>query len=134
MILPHGTIVAVIDGEHMRLFRNHGREPRIELEAEPQPALELANVGSGGRHRSTTANPDRSRLREDNFVAAIAGFLNAEALAGRIDQIVIVADARTLGELRKHFHKVLAGKLIGQLHKDLAQHPVHAIEEALVAA
>lgn len=134
MILPHGTIVAVIDGEHLRLFRNHGREPRIELLAEPEPALDMVNVGSGGRHRSTTANPDRFRLREDDFAAAAAGYLNGEALAGRIDHIVIVADTRTLGEVRKHFHKVLAQKLIGQLHKDLAGHSVHAIQVALVSA
>lgn len=134
MILPNGTIVAVIDGEHMRLFRNCGREPRIDLVAQPEPDLSVVNVGSGGRHRSTTANPDRSRLREDNFSAAAAGYLNGQALAGHIDHIVVIADARTMGELRRHFHNALAEKLVGQLHKDLAGHPVHAIQEALASA
>jgi protein required for attachment to host cells len=134
MILPNGTIVAVIDGEHMRLFRNRGREPRIELVAEPEPHLDIVNTGSGGRHHSTSANPDRSRLREDDLAAAAAAYLNGEALEGRIVGCVIVADTRTLGEMRKHFHHALAGKLLGELHKDLAGHPVRAIEEALAAA
>lgn len=134
MILQNGTIVAVIDGEHMRLFRNRGREPHVELVAEPDPHLDAVNVGSGGRHRSTSANPDRSRLREDDFVAAAAGYLNEEALAGRIDRIVIVADPRTLGELRKRFHITLVDKLAGQLAKDLTGLSVRAIEDALVNA
>ena len=134
MILPNGTIVAILDGEQMRLFRNRGHDPRIDLVAEPEPDFAMPNVGSGGRHRSTSANPDRSRLREDDFVAAAAGFLNQQALAGQIDGVVIVADPRTLGELRRHLHRELEGRLIGQLAKNLVGQPVHAIQDALAAA
>ena len=134
MILPAGTIVAVLDGAHMRLFRNVGHEPDIELVEEPRPHLDVANVGSGGRHHSSLANHDRSRLREDDFAAAAARHLNAEALAGRIDRLVIVADSRTLGEMRKHLHGALAARLAGELAVDLARHPVDAIERRLRSA
>lgn len=134
MIIANGTIVAVVDGAHLRLFRNKGREPDIKLVAEPEPRLEHANVGSGGRHRSSTANPDRSRLQEDDFAAAVAAYLNHEALAGRIGNLVIVADARTLGELRRHFHHALADRLAGQVEKDLTGLPIRGIEKALRAA
>jgi protein required for attachment to host cells len=134
MILQAGAIVAVIDGEQMKLFRNSAHEPKIELVVQNDVDLRIANVGSGGRHRSTTANPDRSRQREDNFAAAAAGYLNQEALAGRIDQLVIVADPRTLGEMRKHFHDALLGKILRQLDRDLTGHPVQEIQAALVAA
>lgn len=134
MIIANGTIVAVVDGAHMRLFRNHGQEPEIRLVSEPTPDLDAANVGSGGRHRSTTANPDSSRLREDNFAAAVAGYLNEQALIGAIDRLVIVADARTLGEMRRHFHGTLSGKLAGQIEKDLTGFPLQGIQEALRAA
>lgn len=32
MIVPHGTLVLVIDGGGMRLLRNSGREPGIRLD------------------------------------------------------------------------------------------------------
>ncbi len=134
VIIANGTIVAVVDGSHFRLFRNRGREPDIELVAEPEPDLHKANMGSGGRHRSTTANPDRSRIREDNFAASVAAYLNREVLAGRIGHLVVVADARTLGELRLHFHHSLSDRLAGQVEKDLTGLPVRGIENALRAA
>jgi protein required for attachment to host cells len=134
MILPNGTVVAVVDGKTMRLFRNKGHEPHIDLAELPKPDLDLASGGSGGRHHSSTANPDASRLVEDDFVAAAAGFLNREALAGRFEHVVIVADPRTLGELRKHFHQALSAKLIGQLHGDFAKHSAESIKAAIAAA
>lgn len=134
MILSNGTVVAVVDGEKMRLFRNKGHEPQIELVELPEPDLDVANVGSGGRHHSSTANPDASRLVEDDFVAAAAGYLNREALAGRFEHVMVVADPRTLGELRKHFHQSLSGKLVGQLDRDLVKHSTEAIKAAIAAA
>lgn len=134
MILPNGAVVAVIDGERMRLFRNNGHEPHIDLAPMPDPDLDGGNTGSGSRHRSSSANPDRSRIEEDDFAAAAAGYLNREALAGRVDQMLIIADPRTLGELRKHFHDVLAAKLIGQLAKNLAGGTAEQVRTAITAA
>ena len=134
MILPNGTVVAVLDGKTMRLFRNRGHEPHIDLAEAHEPSLDAANVGSGGRHRSSTANPDAHRLQEDNFAAAAAAYLNREALAASFEHLAIVADPRTLGELRKHFHAALSARLVGELAKDLAGHSPESIAQALAAA
>jgi protein required for attachment to host cells len=134
MILPNGTVVAVLDGKTIRLFRNRGHEPHIDLIEAREPNLDAANVGSGGRHHSSTANPDAKRLREDNFAAAAAAYLNREALSGAFEHVAIVADPRTLGELRKHFHSALSARLVGEVAKDLAGHPADAVAQALSAA
>ncbi len=134
MILANGTLVAVTDGEKLRLFRNKGHEPRIDLVELREPALQAASTGSGGRHRSSTANPDDSRLREDDFVAAVAEYLNREALTEAFEHLVVIADPRTLGELRKHVQATLKAKLVGEVGKDLAKHPVEAIEKTLAGA
>lgn len=134
MILANGTIVAVTDGEKLRLFRNKGHEPRIDLVELDEPALHAANIGSGGRHRTSTANPDHSRLREDDFAAAVAKYLNREALTEAFEHVVVVADPRTLGELRKHVEPSLKAKLAGELDKDLVKHSLEAIENTLAAA
>ena len=83
MILPNGAFVAVVDGEKIRLFRNSGHEPHVNLISLPEPDLGAGNTGSGSRHRSSSANPDGRRLEEDDFAAAAANYLNREALAGR---------------------------------------------------
>ena len=131
MIISNGTTVAVMDGENLRLFRNHGHEPKLELAERPAPHLQVENVGSGGRHHSTSANPDRTRLREDDFAAAAVTFLNDEVLADKIERLVIVADPRTLGEMRRHFHGALLERLAGEITKNLTGFSIKSIERAL---
>ncbi len=131
MILPNDTMVAVADGEKLRLFRNKGMEPHIELAEEAADGVQAANQGSGGRHRSSSANPDGSRLEEDNFAAAAAAYLNRLVLEGSISSLFVIADPRTLGEMRRHFHDALKAKLVGDLAKDLTGSSVEAIEAAL---
>jgi len=134
MILQNGTLVAVIDGGTMRLFHNRGREPQIDLVSLPDSGFDTENIGSGGRHRSSAANPDASRLKEDDFAAAAADYLNREVLAGKVEHLLVIADPRTLGELRRHYHDALKAKLAGEIAKDLTGHSPEAIAEAIVAA
>jgi protein required for attachment to host cells len=131
MILPHGTMVAVADGTTLRLFRNRGNEPHIELVEFEHPAIDLTNPGSGSRHRSDSTNPDPHRKGEDSFAAASAAQLNRFALDGSLEGLFVIADPRTLGEMRKHFHATLQAKILGDLPKDLIDHPVHDIETAI---
>lgn len=130
MKLPKGATVAVADGETLRLFRNGG-EHEIKLDALPQPTLGGENHSSGVRHGSSSANPGESRMEEDSFAAATADWLNGQALTGKIDALVVVAAPKTLGELRKHYHKQLKAKLLGELSKDLTGRSVAEIEAAI---
>ncbi len=131
MILPNDTTVAVVDGEKLRLFRNKGVEPHIQLVEETVADVQPPNQGSGARHRSTSANPDRRRLEEDDFAASAAAHLNRLMLDGEIISLFVIADPRTLGELRRHFHDVTRENLIGDLAKDFTGGSVETIEAAL---
>ena len=134
MILPDDTTIAVVDGEKLRLFRNKGMEPHIKLAEEVVASIQPSNQGSGARHRSTTANPDRWRLEEDDFAASAAAHLNRQVLDGAITSLFIIADPRTLGELRRHFHDVTRENLIGELARDLTGSSIEKIEAALAKA
>lgn len=123
MILPHGTVIAVIDGKTWNLFRNAGDEAEPELTALETPALVESNHGSGGRHGSSSGNPSGSQLDEDAHAAAVAGWLNREVTAHKIDHLVVIAAPRTLGELRHHWTKGLEQVLLGEFPKDLVGHP-----------
>ncbi|TWG55156.1 MULTISPECIES: host attachment protein [unclassified Aminobacter] len=132
MILSNGTTVAVVDGGKLRLFRNKGHEPQVELASLPEPELQPANAGSGNHHRTGANNPDDNRLKEDNFAAAAAEYLNRQALAGAIEKLYVVADPRTLGEMRRRFHDVLTARVVGSLAKDLTGQGPEAIASAIV--
>lgn len=131
MIVPNDAVVVVANGETLKLFRNKGAEPHIRLVELPSPELDAHNRGSGSRHKSSTANPDGRRLDEDNFAAAVADHLNQQVLARQIGALFVIADPRTLGELRLNYHASVSGVLAGELAKDLTQHAVADIEAAL---
>jgi len=134
MILPTGATVAVTDGETVRLFRNSGVKRGVHLieitPASPAPA----RAGSGARHHTGSANPDGRRLVEDDFAAAAAAFLNGLTLDGTIEHLVLVSDPRTLGEMRKHFHRDLRGKIIRELAKDFSRRPLEDIASLIADA
>ncbi|QKC79685.1 host attachment protein [Mesorhizobium erdmanii] len=134
MILNNHTLVAVTDGESLRLFHTKGHEPQLELFEVEGPVLEIAHAGSGGRHRSSSANPDQSRLDEDDFAASIARYLNREAHNETWQHVLVIADPRTLGEMRKHYQASLSAKLVGEISKDYVKHSVEAIKVAVSTA
>jgi protein required for attachment to host cells len=134
MILPSGTTIAVADGETVRLFHNTGVKPGVHLVEIAEAPSALAHSGSGARHHTGSANPDARRLAEDDFAAATAAFLNKLSLDGTIEHLVVVSDPRTLGEMRKHFHRDLRGKIIGELAKDFSRRSLQDIASLIADA
>jgi protein required for attachment to host cells len=120
MLLPHGTMIALVDGERFELYRNAGNEAKPDLTPVAPPRLEEENHGSGGRHYSSAGNPQASLLEEDAHAAAVTAWLNGQVLAHKLEGLVIIAAPRTLGEMRKHYHKQLEAILLGEVAKDLA--------------
>ena len=133
MKLPKGTTVAVADGEKLSLFRNTGDEASLKLSTANHGGVDGENQGSGSRQNSS-GNPDNAQAEEDNFAAGIVDLLNKSVLDGKIDNLVVIAAPRALGEMRKHYHKTLSAKLLGEISKDLTGHSVADIESAIQAA
>jgi protein required for attachment to host cells len=132
--LPQNTVVAVADGEKLSLFENEGDAANVRLRALPVEDVDSSKIASGGRHPSSSANPDDSQQDEDGFSAGVADQLNKQVLAGKIKNLVVIAAPRTLGEMRKRYHKSLSDVLLGELDKDLTGHSVQDIEKALAAS
>ncbi|UXN68147.1 host attachment protein (plasmid) [Devosia neptuniae] len=130
MMLPKGTTVAVADGEKLNLFRNSGDEAGLKLTPANHPKVDGDGQATGSR-QSSSGNPDASQSNEDGFSASIVAMLNKSVLEGNVEGIVIVAAPRALGEMRKHYHKALAAKLLGEIAKDLTGHSVSDVEAAI---
>lgn len=134
MKIPKGATIAVADGELINLFRNGGDESAPKLTSLTHAAISTENMGSGGRHQSSSANPSDSQQDEDSFAAGVAEMLNKRVLSGEIVSLIIVAAPRTLGELRKHYHKTLSAVLVGEVSKDLTGHSIADIEKIIAGA
>ncbi len=119
MLLPHGTIVAVVDGERFELHRNAGNESAPDLAPMHAPKLDEHNKNAGARHFSSSGNPAGHQLEEDSHAAAVVLWLNQQASTGDIKHLVIVAAPRTLGEMRRRYDKQLEAVLVRELGMEL---------------
>ena len=146
MQVPHNSVVLVADGRKLLFLRNEGDGdyPNLVVEhAEEQenPATRDQATDSAGRAsspqgaaQSSVEPTDFYQIEEDRFAAAAADLLKKRALANDFESLIIVAPPRTLGELRKHYHKEVSQRLRGEIDKDLTGHPIADIEAALQKA
>ncbi len=151
MQVPHNAFVLVADGRKALFFRNEGdaEYPNLQVEhAEEQanPADRDQKTDAAGAASSTRGGgqfssgggsmgeTDFHQQEEDRFAAETADMLKRRALANDFEALIIVAPPKTLGELRKHYHKEVSDRLTGELAKDLTGHPVPDIERALRSA
>jgi protein required for attachment to host cells len=135
MILSHKTEVCVADGRKLLLLVNDGdaKFPDLrviredEYEAERNRDISSSPPGrvfqSGDARRSSYEEADFKQLAEDQFAADAAEILNKRALANSFDKLIIVAPPKTLGEMRQHYHKVLAGRIVGEIAKEATNRP-----------
>jgi hypothetical protein len=120
MLIPHGTIIAIVDGAHFALLRNSGDEAAPVLDAYAMPALDMHGYASGGQHGQMSGHDPASQIIEAQHSAAVVHWLNHEVLEHRIHDLIIVASPRTLGELRPHYHGQLKAVLRHELAKEMA--------------
>ena len=130
MLLPHGAVVAIVDGRNFELYRNAGNEAEPGLAALPSPRLDTHNH-SGGSHHGRSANHESHLADEDAHAIAVVEWLNTEVLAHRLENLVVIAAPRTLGEMRRHYHKLTERAMVAEIAKDLAGRPPADILTAL---
>ncbi|HWV12678.1 MAG TPA: host attachment family protein [Sphingobium sp.] len=143
MWIDHDTMVLVADGRKLLFFRNKGDRMAPNLEAETvkvqdnpadrdqasdAPGRAFNSVGS---HRSAMEQTDFHDLEEARFAAEAADMLKRRALANDFERLIIVAPPTALGEMRKHYHKEVQSRLVGEIAKDLSNHPVPEIEKII---
>jgi protein required for attachment to host cells len=93
--------------------------------------------GSGAQFapsRGSMGETDYHQMEEDRFAAEVAEILKKRALSNSLETLIVAAPPRTLGELRKHYHKEVEARITGEIDKDLTGHTVPQIEEALLRA
>jgi protein required for attachment to host cells len=118
MLLPHGTVIALIDGKNFELYRNTGDEAAPELTVIDSPRLDSRNHSATGHH-SSPGNHGGHQVEEDAHAIAAVDWLNTQVLGHKIDKLVVFAPPRTLGEVRRHYHKQTGHAVLKEYAKDL---------------
>jgi protein required for attachment to host cells len=155
MRIPHNSCVLVADGRKMLFFRNEGdgEFPNLEVERkrvddnpyDRDQGTDTAGrtfssagtprdgsaVSLGANNRSAYQETDFHQLEENRFAAEAAEMLKTRALRNDFESLVVVAPPKTLGELRKHYHKEVEKRLAAEVPKDLTNMPVEEIERVL---
>lgn len=146
MTLPHDTLILVADGRKALFLRNQGDEQQIDLrtishrEREDRKDSDIKTDAAGqspapagsGLPGGTMDEPDFHQQEEDRFARDLAEKINAMALAGKFDALVVVAPASTMGALRPLWHKETAERIVGEYVKEMTDRPVPDIEALLV--
>jgi protein required for attachment to host cells len=146
MLVDHDAMVLVADGRKMLFFRNKGDSFALNLEAETVKVQDNPSnrdqasdapgrsVNSVGSHRSSMEQTNFHDLEESRFAAEAVALLNRRALAQDYEKLIVIAPPTALGEMRKHYHKEVQSRLVGEIAKDLSNHPVPEIERILAAS
>ena len=120
MKLPHKAHVAIVDGENFVLMQNEGQIFDLKLKEVAKPDLGATNFSAGVRDQDDMGQRTTStQLDELAHAAAATEWLNQRVLANEIDALIVVADPKSLGEMRRHYHSELEKRLLGELAKTM---------------
>jgi len=146
MKLPNDTCVIVADSEKFLLLRNIGDEDIMDLrireheEQENPPTREQAANRPGRvddsmtNHRSAYEDTDWHELEKERFASDLADRLFEWVRTDRIRSLVLVADPKTLGHLREALHESVTKRVVGEIDKNLTNHPLKEIEKVIRAS
>lgn len=126
-MLSLNALVVVADGHQAVLFRNVAKHG-IELQEQGRMSPTNLQDESQGKQPEETTPRDED---EATFAKQLAERLNQMVLQNKVDELAIIADPSTLGNMRKHYHKMLEQKLVKELPKTLTSATGDEIAQAL---
>lgn len=142
MKLVNETWVVIADGAKYLVLRNHGDEEFMDLrviskeEIEVPLAHNLSSDRSGrmpddGHGYSALQETDWHVVEKQRFSKELGAKLTDWATQDRVRKLVVVADPKTLGNLRDTYGDRLQKKLVAEIGKDLTNMPIDQIEATL---
>lgn len=127
---PKNTLILVADGTKATFYRNDA-DNGLELRADDTMSQKFVY------HKGAARVPTEMKtgeLEEATFAKHLADTLYTQAHAGGYDNLVLIADPDTLGEMRPSLHKEVQQKIVCELPKTLTNSTIQDIEKTLKAA
>jgi protein required for attachment to host cells len=143
---PHTYWIVVADSGSARILEMHRKGAeckevhRLESETQHKPTRELVSDSSGrafnakgpGSHAKAQRS-DAHDLAEQNFIRKLVDKLDLAAGLGAFAHLVVIADPKTLGRLRRGMGKSLKAKLKDEWNVDLVKEPLDLLQKRVRA-
>src|SRR5881409_2171544 len=139
-MVKHSTVwIVVADGEHARFVTSAPKRAfhTQRVFESPSAHKKSSDLGTDRPTRSTesatgtshaiTPKHDLHEMEKGKFAHQVAHEINRASAKGAFDQVVLVAPAHTLKEIRGKLDTTTAAKLVGTLQKDLIRVPDHEL-------
>lgn len=144
MRVPRNSVILVADGRKRLLLRNEGDAEALNLtvlNAVEEPASRTRDMVTDSPGRSFAPNSgggafpsaDAHEIEGLRFAADTADVLSRGVLSGEFSELIVMAPPKTLGNLRKHYHRDVENRIIREVGKDMTGSPIGEIEKTLVA-
>lgn len=132
MLIPTNTLILVTDGAKLILYRNQGtaNEPELSaVKAVEQKLPNAAEMGADAPGRSFQSFSTRRSAMEmtDPHDKAEAQFAEnaadqVKALVSEGEKLILIADPKTLGIIRKNLDNGVRQKLMAEIDADYSRH------------
>ena len=146
MLIEHGTLILVLDGAHMTIYRNAAHDFKCELELVEERhhrAAKTAEMGTraprrsfasnaGDRRRNTYESTDYHQHQEDQFAAESITVLEAKQHEHN-KAVIIITPPKMLGVVRKLYGLQLQKALVAEIHHDYVQKSSREIAHELLS-
>jgi protein required for attachment to host cells len=128
--IPKNTLIVVTDGEKAHMYRNTS-DAGIKIESlGPVEKATYENFDGAAR---TPVETSPHHQDEATFAHHVANDIYNRVHADESHKVVLIADPRTLGEIRPILRKEVTSRIICELHKDLTNSSIADIEKSLKA-
>jgi protein required for attachment to host cells len=131
--IPTGTWVVVADGTQARLFHNIGKQDTLRLKQEELVKPDTSDAQAQGPSGHRPPEESLEQAEEATFAKQLVHRLNAAALKQEFEHLFLIADPKTLGEMRPQLHVETSRRLTGELAKTLTNSTLEEIEKSLKA-
>lgn len=141
--------------KHWVLVADSGQARILELQRKPYEFRQVSELASASQHQTTheimsdasgrsfhvqgpgshvkLPRSDPKDQAEKAFVESLAGTLDKAVRLGAFDDLVLIADPRTMGRLRRDISKAVAARVTQEHTLDLVGMPLNKLEPRIRA-
>ena len=145
MKLPHGALVILADGQRHLILENHGKAVQWDLQVRSTDEQQLQSAGEQGTERpgrypvsggrmTTVEQTDWKAMDKAAFAKSLAKWIDDDLETNADRQIVLIADAKTLGLLREALSTRAQRTVLKEIAGNYVHRPIEAIIKLLEAA
>lgn len=126
--LAEGTLIVVATGAEARMFRwSHSHGGLLKHTGGLQPE----NLDGEGPSGMRPPESSKQSTDEATFAKQLSNYLYSEAYKGSFEHVALIADPRTLGEMRPQLHKEVTDRIVAEIPKTMIHSPTDDIVHAL---